>query len=148
RVLSHQGEQPPVWGDAAHHRQVVPRLPDAQDWCVPAGGIGSHSSGQQIEARFVHKNQGSAFQARLFFSSAQTSVRHRAMAASSCVRATAIQWLTAPFVTPTAVAIYCCRQPLRLNSKARKRRSSFQAVVGGLSFGMSWFSMPKKFRKL
>ena len=51
-------------------------------------------------------------------------------------RACVSHWLTALSLTPSAVAIWCCRQPIWNNSQARRRRPSRQVaasfVVGRL----------------
>ena len=54
-------------------------------------------------------------------------------------RALLTHWLTAPPVTPRAVAASCCFQPCWTNSQARSRRASFQSL-GAASFAkfMRW----------
>jgi hypothetical protein len=83
RVIAGHGEQLPLQRNAAHDGQVIPCLKDTQDGRLTQRRIGSNAGGQQVEARFVHKNQCAAFQPGLFFNSAQTSDRHVAMAVSS-----------------------------------------------------------------
>ena len=54
-------------------------------------------------------------------------------------RALLTHWLTAPQVTPRAVATSCCFQPCWTNSQTRSRRASFQSVgAASLAIFMRW----------
>src|SRR5512143_3223046 len=82
-LIARHGEQIAFRGDAAHDSQVITCLKDPQDWRLPQRRVRADAGGQQVEARFVHKNQGTPLQSGLFFNSSQTSARHVAMTASS-----------------------------------------------------------------
>src|SRR5467141_1222199 len=67
RLLTNQGINLAGRGNATHDGQVVPRLPFVDDRSQALWSVGSDYSRQQIEARFVHKNKGSALAARPLF---------------------------------------------------------------------------------
>src|SRR5512139_3998463 len=81
--IARQGEQIAFQGDPTHDRQVIARVIDSQEGRLPSRRVRSDASGQQVETRFIHKNQRAPFQSGLFFNSPQTSARHVAMAPSS-----------------------------------------------------------------
>lgn len=219
--------------NAAHDRQMIAGLKDAQHRRLSTRRIGAHHSGQQVEARFINENQGATLAGGLFFNAGQVSVRQAAMRASSrwvarsigfcgvqfkrltrrdtcalwyrtpnsrlitaairpqvhtsprkpyasapwrsksgsCCNSAAVNsggrpvcgraakaftpsrstmcnhWLTAPLLTPNAVAIACERQPACFNSQARRRRASFQSWGRGCVLMPPYFLQPEKFSK-
>ena len=220
--VTRQREQRAVRCYPAHDGQMIMRLKHAQNGRLTARCIRANGGGQQIEARFIHKNQGAPLQPSLFFISAQTSLRQRVMAPSSrwaarstgiwgvhfnsfstratcdlwyatpnshsmtfltrgqvhtsprkpyasapwdsnsgircfsaevssgsrplcgrersafspCLSTTPNHWLTAPLVTPKAMAMSVGLQPLRFSLSACNRRCSFQPVDDGVVFDM------------
>src|SRR5215210_3437435 len=76
------GKQPTVWCDATHDGQMITSLENSQDGCLSARGIRFDLGRQEVETRFIHKNEDSAFQTRFFFISFQTCFRQSAMASS------------------------------------------------------------------
>ena len=67
RYRAHQDVNPTRRSDTAHDREVIAGLPLVEDGCVPLGGVGLDPAWQQVETRFVHKNQGPTFATRLRF---------------------------------------------------------------------------------
>src|SRR3972149_5387464 len=82
-ALLHQSQQGARARDAADDRQVIPRQPHAQDGGLPTGRISANHGGQEIEARLVYPDDGSAFFLGPLFIAGHRSVYHAAMAASS-----------------------------------------------------------------
>jgi hypothetical protein len=65
RLLTYQGVDLAGRRDSAHDREVVARLPLVEDRRVPLGGVGPDLARQEVEARFIHENQGAALAAGL-----------------------------------------------------------------------------------
>jgi len=82
-IVSRQPEQPAMRRDATHHGQMVAGLEDLQDRRLSAWCIGSDSGGQEIKARFIHKNKDPVLQTCFFFVSNQISFRQRVISISS-----------------------------------------------------------------
>src|SRR5262249_30970733 len=55
----------PLRRDPAHDRQMIARLPLADDRRLALRAIGLHDPGQQVEPRFVHEDEGPALAAGL-----------------------------------------------------------------------------------
>ena len=49
------GEQPPIRGERADRREMIPRERDAQNGSVAARGIRARHEGEQIEGRFIYE---------------------------------------------------------------------------------------------
>ena len=58
RLLTHQGVDLALRRDTPHDREVVARLPLVEDRRVPLGRVGPDLARQEVEARFIHENQG------------------------------------------------------------------------------------------
>ena len=71
-LLCHQ-QQGAVYCDAADGRYVVLGQRNSQNGGLTARSVGAYQTGQQIEARFVYPNDGSALFFRPLFSSGQRS---------------------------------------------------------------------------
>jgi hypothetical protein len=54
-------EQPPRVGDAADHRQMIPRQRHTQRWCHAAWSIGAYPAREQIKAGFIDPNDRPLF---------------------------------------------------------------------------------------
>ena len=65
RLLTHQGVDLALRRDTPHDREVVARLPLVEDRRVPLGRVGPDLARQEVEARFIHENQGAALAAGL-----------------------------------------------------------------------------------
>ena len=50
---------------ASHNRQMVARLPLVHDWRLAPRAVGLDHPRQEVEARFVHENEGPVFAAGL-----------------------------------------------------------------------------------
>jgi len=83
RIITNHREQGALRSNPAHHRQMIAGLKDTEDRGVTTRRIRPDRSRQQVAARFVHKDEGSALQPRFFFISFQTAVRQWAIAPSS-----------------------------------------------------------------
>ncbi len=83
RLLSCEREQVSLHRNATHHRQMISGLKDLQDGCAAGRCISPHTAGQQVETRFIHENQHTAFQTGFFLRSSQVWVCQVAMAGSS-----------------------------------------------------------------
>ena len=90
RYLAHQDVNPTRRSDTAHDREVIAGLPLVKDGCVPLGGVGLDPAWQQVETRFVHKNQGPTFATRLRFQTWPGLGRQRSISCSSRWMARAI----------------------------------------------------------
>src|SRR5664279_2631844 len=66
RIVSGHRKQPTLRCHSTHYRQMVVGLEDWQDGRFSTRSIGSDDGGQEIKARFVHKNKDSMLQARFF----------------------------------------------------------------------------------
>ena len=64
-LLTHQGVDLALRRDTPHDREVVARLPLVEDRRVPLGRVGPDLARQEVEARFIHENQGAALAAGL-----------------------------------------------------------------------------------
>jgi hypothetical protein len=64
-------------------RQMITHQWDAQDWRLPAWGIGAHPSRKQVEARFIYPDDRLLLLGSLFVRSGQRSSHQAAMTASS-----------------------------------------------------------------
>src|SRR5262249_36918095 len=72
---------------AAQHGEVVAGFDPPQLRPDPAGRVGAHHTRRQVEPGFIDEDEGSPGLSCGFFSSGHTSVRHRAISASSRWRA-------------------------------------------------------------
>src|ERR687892_394349 len=79
----HPGVQPPMVGDAADHREMVPAQRCAEDRGLTPGSVGLDHQGQQVAAGLVYEDDGPAFLPGLFFKAGQRSFFQSWMAASS-----------------------------------------------------------------
>src|SRR3712207_2726184 len=79
----HAQKQPPVLRQRTDGRQMITRQWDAQDWRLPAWGIGAHPSQEQVEAGFIYPDECLLLLGSLFLRSGQRSAHHAAMPASS-----------------------------------------------------------------
>jgi hypothetical protein len=93
-VILHEHEQPSGWRDAADDRQVVATQREAEDWRLPARGVGPDRAREQIEARFVDPDDGPSLLVSPFFRAGQRSVRHASITASFRWLARAIGFCT------------------------------------------------------
>jgi hypothetical protein len=97
-----QREQVTLGSNTTHDRPMIAGQHPAQDRGLAARRIGSDDAGQQIKRRFINKDRCPLLPGRFFFSWGQTSVRQRAIAASS-------RWAA-------RVSGFCCVQPQAFNS--------------------------------
>ena len=81
-VVLHQHEQAPLRRDAADGRQVVAAQRQAEDWRLPARGVGPDRAREEVEARFVDPDDGPALLVGPLFRAGQRSVRQASIAAS------------------------------------------------------------------
>lgn len=79
-------EDPPLWGNAAHGREVITGQFDTQGRRFPDRRIGVDGHRQKIKRRLINKDYRPLFLFGLFFSAGHRSFFHAAIASSSrCV---------------------------------------------------------------
>jgi hypothetical protein len=82
RFRMNQRVQFPFRREPSHYRQMIAAQPFVDHGRVPLGAIRPNHSRQQIEARFVHENQGSALPGRLV---SQLRPRYRSPQSDRCL---------------------------------------------------------------
>lgn len=80
--LLHQHEQAPLWRHTADDGQMVATQREAENWRLPARGVGPDGAREEIEARFVDPDDGSSLLVSPLFRAGQRSVRQASIAAS------------------------------------------------------------------
>src|SRR5260370_2875655 len=83
RMVLRLHEDPSLWGNTTHGREMIPGQWDLQDGRLTHGCIGAKRHRQQVKSRLIYENDRPLFVFRLFFSSSQRCSFQPWIAASS-----------------------------------------------------------------